>query len=319
MLGRPSPGAATGGLYPNAERNIAAALDRALGKSRCKILLSIRPQPDFVESYYLQTVHQGGHQLFSEWVKGIDLDRLSWRPVVAALHAGFGPDRVQVIDFRIVKQGEEAFVRHALNRVDPTLAVPMGELPEARNRSISAQGLDMALAVNPHLKVPTERHALRRFLQKNFSNVAPHERCSSTRRRRPGCGSSTGRSTTSSWRDDERARRTHDRQDRSTREGLPMTDHDLTLHLTVPATGGVAVWQALADRRMHAVGVVPPGTTPSAGHRSGWPGPGWPGKPDRAGRRPAASTRRRAGGRRACGRWGPAVPGSCSTYAGRTG
>jgi hypothetical protein len=109
--------------------------------------------------------------LFSEWVKGIDLDQLSWRPVAAALHASFGRDRVELIDFRIVKQGDEAFVRHVLNRVDPTLKVPMGELREAQNRSISAQGLDMALAVNPLLRSPAERHALRGFLQKHFSNV----------------------------------------------------------------------------------------------------------------------------------------------------
>jgi hypothetical protein len=124
-----------------------------------------------VESYYLQTVHQGSHQLFVEWVKGIDSDRLSWRPIVDALYATFGRDRVEVIDFRIVQQGDEAFVRHVLNRVDPALNVPIGELRGRHNRSVSAQGLEMALAVNPHLKTHAERHALRRFLQHNFSNT----------------------------------------------------------------------------------------------------------------------------------------------------
>jgi hypothetical protein len=170
VLGRPFPRGGGGALYPNAERNIHA-LDRALGRSRCKILLSIRPQPEFVESYYLQTVHQGSHQVFSEWVKSIDLDRLSWRPVVTALHAAFGGARVEVIDFRLVKRGDEAFVRHLLDRVDPTLKVPIGVLRGPQNRSISAQGLDLALAVNPLLRTPAERHALRRFLQQNFSNV----------------------------------------------------------------------------------------------------------------------------------------------------
>ena len=170
VMGRPFPKGGDGRLYPNAERNVKA-LDRALGRSRCKILLSIRPQPDFVESYYLQTVHQGSHEPFSEWVKSVDLDGPSWQPMVDALHAAFGADRVEVIDFRIVQQGDEALVRHILHRVDPTLRVPIGTLPGPQNRSISARGLEMALAVNPHLVVHAERHALRRFLQQHFSNV----------------------------------------------------------------------------------------------------------------------------------------------------
>jgi hypothetical protein len=170
VMGRPFPRGGDGRLYPNAERNIQA-LDRALGRSSCKVLLSIRPQPDFVESYYLQTIHQGSHQPFSDWVKGIDLDRLSWRPMVDALHAAFGRDRVEVIDFRIVRQGDQALVQHVLNRVDPTLKVPLGDIQGRNNRSVSARGLDMALTVNPHLRTHAERHCLRRFLQKNFSNV----------------------------------------------------------------------------------------------------------------------------------------------------
>jgi hypothetical protein len=170
VLGRPFPSGGDGRLYPNAERNIEA-LARSLGRSRCRILLSIRPQPDFVESYYLQTVHQGGHQEFADWVKNVDPDRLSWRPMVDALSAAFGRDRVAVIDFRMVKQGEAAFVTHVLHQVDPTLRVPLGRLRGRTNRSISAQGLAMALAVNPHLRTQAERHALRHFLQSNFSNV----------------------------------------------------------------------------------------------------------------------------------------------------
>ncbi len=135
VLGRPFPGGGDGRLYPNAERNIQA-LDRALGRSRCRILLSIRPQPDFVESYYLQSVHQGGWKTFSAWVKSVDLDQLSWQPAVDALHATFGRDRVEVLDFRQIKQGEPAWMEHFLRRVDPNLAVPIGRA--ARGRTTAA-------------------------------------------------------------------------------------------------------------------------------------------------------------------------------------
>jgi hypothetical protein len=44
-----------------------------------------------------------------------------------------------------------------------------------------------------------------------------------------------------------------------------MTAPELTLHLTLPATGGVAVWQALTGPALQAAGVLPPDTVSSGG------------------------------------------------------
>lgn len=173
MLGRPFPDGGDGRLYPNAARNIAAlnrALARATFGNQCRIVITLRSQPDFLESYYLQTVHQGGHETFADWLRRVDLEALSWRPIVAALHATFGRHRVEVIDFRIIGQGQEAYLRHVLGRIDPRLDLPIGALG-AYNRSLSARGLAMALAANRHLGTQAERTALRGFLQKHFSNL----------------------------------------------------------------------------------------------------------------------------------------------------
>ncbi len=169
LVGRPFTRKGKGRLYPNAPRNIEA-LTRALPRIRCKVLLSIRPPADFVESYYLQTVHQGGHETFAEWLRLVDLEALSWRPIVEAMQAHFGPDNVEVVDFRRIREGQELFLRHMLARVDSRLDVPV-TYSEPQNRSVSARGLEMALAANPHLETSEERGALRTFLQTHFSNL----------------------------------------------------------------------------------------------------------------------------------------------------
>jgi hypothetical protein len=168
IVGRPFVKAEGGRLYPHAPRNIAALGD-AIGACRPLIFLSIRPQHEFIESYYLQTVHQGGSKTFRRWLKGVDLAALSWRPLVDALLAAVGPDGFELIDFRLIRQGQEAYIRRFLTRLIPGFDEPI-EYSQPVNRSISERGLRIALDVNPLLK-PGEHHALRKFLQRHFSNV----------------------------------------------------------------------------------------------------------------------------------------------------
>jgi hypothetical protein len=169
LLGRPFPRKSDGRLYPQAARN-TEALGVALRGTGCKIVITVRPPHDFLESYYLQTVHQGRDRPFEEWLRRVDLAALSWRPIVEVLQQRFGRKRVVIVDFRLIKQGQETYLRHLLTRVDPTWDLPI-QYAESRNRSISERGLQMALATNSHLATGAERAALRAFLQTHFSNV----------------------------------------------------------------------------------------------------------------------------------------------------
>ncbi|MGQ0625962.1 MAG: hypothetical protein ACT4PP_15110 [Sporichthyaceae bacterium] len=168
MLGRPflldQPG-----LYPNAEKNIEA-LAGATDALRTKVVLSIRPQAEFLESYYLQSIHEGGYLSFEAWCAAIDLESVSWDPVIEALTRRLGQDNVAVVDFRRIRDGQPAFVGDMLAAVDPSLRLPV-EFSEVHNRSLSAHGLQIALAVNPLLNNWPERRVMRRFLQANFSNL----------------------------------------------------------------------------------------------------------------------------------------------------
>lgn len=167
-LGRPFVDGVPG-LYPRAPA-IIPALQQVLGPYRAKVFFSIRPQAEFVESYYLQLIHQGGRRQFQDWLGDIDLGALSWRPTVDALTAAFGPDQVEILDFRDLQRDQQVYVQQFLRRIDPRLSVDV-RLPSVRNPSVSEKGLRLALAANPHLTSHAERRLMRVFLQEHFSNV----------------------------------------------------------------------------------------------------------------------------------------------------
>lgn len=157
------------GMYPKTQER-AEALRDALSGYSTKVLLGIRPQSGFVESYYIQTVQQGGYQTFDEWFGKLDLDEMSWRPVLDTLVAVFGRDCVEVIDFNAIRNGALAYLRGFLDRVDPEVWLDAAEAPRD-NASLSDKGLRIALAANPHLSDKEERVAMRHFLQEHFPNT----------------------------------------------------------------------------------------------------------------------------------------------------
>jgi hypothetical protein len=160
--------AKTPGLYPRAEERVAA-LREVLADYSAKVLLSIRPQSSFLESYYLQTVQQGDYLTWAEWFEKLDLEQLSWRPLVDTLVSAFGRNAVEVIDFATIREGALAYLRGFLDRVDPGVRLDDAEAPRD-NASLSDKGLRIALAANPHLTSREERVALRKFLQEYFPN-----------------------------------------------------------------------------------------------------------------------------------------------------
>lgn len=160
------------GLYPQASRSLDA-LGGLLAPFHARVLLSVRPQHELIESYYLQHVNLGGSTPFETWLCGVDLDALSWRPLVDRLGAIFGADNVEIVDFRRIADGGPEYIRHVLSRVDPGLHLPVdGTWSTPFNPSLSAKGLQLALAANRHLLPGPQRSAVRQFLQRNYSNGA---------------------------------------------------------------------------------------------------------------------------------------------------
>lgn len=161
-------------LYPYARRRVTALRD-ALDGYPIKLVYYVRSAAAFMESYYLQTIHEGGHTPFRKWRKQTGSPSLSWAPVYDDLCSVFGAENVTIKSFDAeIAQGQSEFLRSFFaSFMDPAPkpeALGDFQYPPVRNPSIGEKGLELALAVNPLLGSSTERKLMRKFLQANFSN-----------------------------------------------------------------------------------------------------------------------------------------------------
>ena len=163
------------GLYPGAAEAIEV-ISNTVRQLCPHIVYYIRSQETFLESYYLQSIHEGGHSTFSDWKSSIDTKDISWRPLIETMRTTFGEDAVTVKDFEMeISMGQQIFLRNffeifvnGLNEKD----FENFSYEKFRNPSIGELGLQIALAANPFLKTAPERKAMREFLQTKFSNIS---------------------------------------------------------------------------------------------------------------------------------------------------
>lgn len=79
--------------------DVTAELLSHSGAARTKVVLSIRPQLDFLISTYTHFVHRHRETLdFPQWLEAqVDLSRMNWAPVVQAFRDRFSSDGVQAV------------------------------------------------------------------------------------------------------------------------------------------------------------------------------------------------------------------------------
>ncbi len=157
------------GLYPSA-KEIIPAIAKSLQNYDVRIAYTIRPQWEFLESYYLQRVHQGYFLSFNQFLEGVDLESLYWEPLIESLRAEFGQENVNVQDFGLIRQGQSAYLSEFIQRNISPEIVPDLDYDTVHNASLSDRGLQIALRINPLLK-DGETSVVRKFLQKHFSNL----------------------------------------------------------------------------------------------------------------------------------------------------
>ena len=73
------------------------------------------------------------------------------------------------MDFRRIREGQDAYLRYFFSLADPELDLPIA-YERLSNASISGKGLDLARAANRYLHSGPDRKTLRIFLQTHFSN-----------------------------------------------------------------------------------------------------------------------------------------------------
>lgn len=161
-------------LYPNAEA-LAHQIAGGLTDRRKIAIYYIRDQAAFLESYYLQTIHQGDHHLFDDWVKSKLDGSLSWAPLYRGLCKALGKENVLLKNFGDqIRNGQSAYLSDFFGSF---MQVDAGrfdnfEYPVLRNPSVGDLGLELALKINPHLKSKIARRNARDFLQQHFSNAS---------------------------------------------------------------------------------------------------------------------------------------------------
>ena len=167
-LGRPFEDGMAG-MYPRAPE-LAAALARVSEGFDTRVVMYLRPLADFVESYYLQTIHEGAAHTFEEWFAGLDAESLSWSPAVEGLRAAFGGHAVEIGDFREFEFGQSLFLRRFLERAGIAPWTTVRHRYHS-NPSVSQAGLKLALERNSLFATVEERRAWRRHLQDRYSNL----------------------------------------------------------------------------------------------------------------------------------------------------
>ncbi|MDE0588567.1 hypothetical protein OU789_01355 [Halocynthiibacter sp. C4] len=143
----------------------------ALSEFDTRVVYVVRPQWEFLESFYLQKVHEGYFLTFNQFIEGINLNEISWVPLVEQLRKDFGKNQVDIVDFREVRNGQRQFIEKIVHKsVSKKVKIAKVD-PKVHNASISDRGLQLALRINPLLKPGwSEVGKVRKFLQENFSN-----------------------------------------------------------------------------------------------------------------------------------------------------
>lgn len=126
----------------------AAILSRS-GAERTRVVLTIRPQMDFLVSTYTHFVHrQGETRSFPDWIEAeVRLPKVRWAPAVAAFRNRFGDDAVDVVSMA-QHDRIEGFLSAVLDRFG------VGKLPitmppkEQMNPSPSVDAVQKCRAVN---------------------------------------------------------------------------------------------------------------------------------------------------------------------------
>lgn len=147
----PSRKFATGGID---RAEIAAELLAMTGFDRVEVVLTIRPQVGLLASTYSHFVHrQREARSFEEWLNAeVDLERLLWRPVIAAFRNQFGTDAVRVLSLEMARLGGmDAFLLAVLG------AMRIGHLglsvssDTVHNPSPSARAVELCCVMNSHI------------------------------------------------------------------------------------------------------------------------------------------------------------------------
>lgn len=144
---------------------VASRLRAATQGFDARIILFLRRQDDFLESWYTQRIHEGGSETFEEFLQLIRLEEMSWLRLAEAYAAEFGRENL------IVRRYHKAFYPQPADLlVDFCRIVGVRQeliarsLGRVRNQGFSREAVELARSCNPHLDKARQKQ-LRQLLQ----------------------------------------------------------------------------------------------------------------------------------------------------------
>ncbi|MBS1301791.1 hypothetical protein [Loktanella sp. SALINAS62] len=167
----PSRKLASGGIDRAAR---SAELMGTTGATRTKVVLSIRPQVNFLTSTYTHFVHRHREaRHFSAWLKAeVSLPDLLWQPAVGAFQDRFGAESVQALTLAMTQEvGMNGFLRAALD------AFGIGHLgldmntDEVHNPSPSQRAVHLCRVMNNEIIHPNRSEKVNTALMSTFPVV----------------------------------------------------------------------------------------------------------------------------------------------------
>lgn len=154
---------------PRTERALFEILD-VLQPESCRLSLVTRRQDTLVESMYMWQLHGGESFSFDRYMKGVRRhpEALFYTDLSTRLESMVGVSSLWVRPFETIKAGLDGFLNSLLVPMGVTVDFDAVEFTERANPSYSAQAMDIARAMNPHLTRKKEVVRVREFLRKTF-------------------------------------------------------------------------------------------------------------------------------------------------------
>lgn len=153
-------------LYKDAGAHVAALAQAVPAKARCWILC-LRDLGDFIESCYVQRIKTGATFPFQDFLSAFDIAAMDYVDLVSRLRRALPEqDSLLVYEYspRSINDRLLAAIRQALGPFETPNAPDV-----QRNKSYTAEGLELSRFGNEVISDAEDRKKLRRFLQRNFS------------------------------------------------------------------------------------------------------------------------------------------------------
>lgn len=148
----------------------AARILSHTGAETTKVVLSIRPQMDFLTSTYTHFVHR--HRVawsFEDWLfREVDVNRVLWGPAILAFRKYFGADAVVPVALTKSNGGTAGYIHEMLDQFGLTRFKLDATLNHMHNQAPSARAIQLCRMMNAEILSAEKSERVNSMLAETF-------------------------------------------------------------------------------------------------------------------------------------------------------